>query len=157
MSYCLIQSHRGENWRGIEGGSEIEQKVATFFDDDTVSERVKDVFSSVAIYLLFHSFNATEGRHGLSFGYLLSKFSKVVRFAPYKRTLSSVQFKIIIIVTNYYYLPFLTYCQALAAALMCEQEHWRIIPKARQNSARCIIFEHSIIFDGPAIIAAVKI
>ena len=82
--------------RGIEEGSEIEQKVATFFDDDTVSERVKDVFSSVAIYLLFHSFNATEGRHGLSFGYLLSKFSKVVRFAPYKRTLGSVQFIIII-------------------------------------------------------------
>ena len=49
----------------------------------------------VAVYLLFHSFNGTEGRDSLSFGYLLSKFSKVlVRFAPYKRTLS-VQFKII--------------------------------------------------------------
>ena len=31
-------------------------------------------------------FTATEGWDGLSFGYLLSKFSKVVRFAPYKRT-----------------------------------------------------------------------
>ena len=53
----------------------------------------------VAIYLLFHSFNAVEGRDGLSFGYLLNKFSKVVWFAPYKRTLSSVQFKIIIMIT----------------------------------------------------------
>ena len=49
------------------------------------------------IYLLFQFFNATEGRDGLSFGYLLSKFSKVVWFAPHKRTLSSVQFKIIMI------------------------------------------------------------
>ena len=40
----------------------------------------------VVIYVLFHSFNATEGRDGLSFGYLLTKFSKVVRFAPDKQT-----------------------------------------------------------------------
>ena len=39
--------------------------------------------------------HATEGWDGLSFGYLLTKFSKVVRFASYKQTLSSVQFKII--------------------------------------------------------------
>ena len=52
----------------------------------------------VAIYLLFYYFNAMKGRDGLSFGYLLSKFSKVVLFAPYKRTLSSVQFKIIIMI-----------------------------------------------------------
>ena len=43
----------------------------------------------VVIYLLFHSFNAMEGRNGLSFGYLLSKLSKMVWFAPYKWTLSS--------------------------------------------------------------------
>ena len=53
----------------------------------------------MAIYLLFHSFNATEGRDGLGIGYLLTKFSKVVQFAPYKRTsrvqYNSVQFKII--------------------------------------------------------------
>ena len=49
----------------------------------------------VVIYLLFHSFNATEGWEGLSFSYLLSTFSKMVQFAHYKRTLSSVQFKII--------------------------------------------------------------
>ena len=36
----------------------------------------------------------------LTFIYLLSKFSKVVQFAPYKRTLSSAQFKIIIIITD---------------------------------------------------------
>ena len=51
----------------------------------------------MAIYLLFHHFNATEGQDGLRFTYLLSKFSKVIWFAPYKRTLSSVQFKIIIV------------------------------------------------------------
>ena len=51
------------------------------------------------MYLLFHSFNATEGRDGLSFGYQLSKLSKVVWFAPYKRTLSNVRFKIIITMT----------------------------------------------------------
>ena len=33
------ESHRGENWRGNEEGSEIERQVATFFDDDTVSEQ----------------------------------------------------------------------------------------------------------------------
>ena len=49
----------------------------------------------VAIYLLFHSFNATEGQDGLSFSYLLSKPSKMVQFAPYKGTLSSVQFNLI--------------------------------------------------------------
>ena len=48
----------------------------------------------VAIYLLFHSFNATEGRDGLSFSYLLTTFSKVVWFAPYKRTQISILFKI---------------------------------------------------------------
>ena len=53
----------------------------------------------MAICPLFHSFNATEGRNGLSFGCLLSKFSKMVRFALYKRTLSSVQFRIIIIIS----------------------------------------------------------
>ena len=26
------ESHRGENWRGNSGGTEIEQKVATFLD-----------------------------------------------------------------------------------------------------------------------------
>ena len=40
----------------------------------------------VAIDPIFHSFNATEGRDGLNFGNLLSKFSKVVWVAPYKRT-----------------------------------------------------------------------
>ena len=40
------KSHRGEHWRGNTEGSEIERKVATFFDDDTISEQVKDMFSS---------------------------------------------------------------------------------------------------------------
>ena len=35
-----------ENWRGNLEESEIERKVATFFDDDTNSEQVKDAFSS---------------------------------------------------------------------------------------------------------------
>ena len=39
-------SHQGENWRGNEEGSKIERKVATFLQDDTVSEQVKDAFSS---------------------------------------------------------------------------------------------------------------
>ena len=34
------------NWRGNEEGSEIKRKVAIFFDDDIVSEQVKDAFSS---------------------------------------------------------------------------------------------------------------
>ena len=34
------------NWRGNEEGSEIKRKVAIFFDDDIVSEQVKDTFSS---------------------------------------------------------------------------------------------------------------
>ena len=46
MSYCPIQSHRGETWRGNEEESEIERQVATFFDNDTVSAQVKDEFSS---------------------------------------------------------------------------------------------------------------
>ena len=40
------ESYQGGNWRGNEEGSKIEQKVATFFDDDTVSEQVQDAFSS---------------------------------------------------------------------------------------------------------------
>ena len=40
------ESHWGENWRGNNEGSKIEQKVTTFFDDDTVSEQVKDALSS---------------------------------------------------------------------------------------------------------------
>ena len=40
------ESHWGENWRGNEEGPQIERKVATFFYDDTVSEQVKDEFSS---------------------------------------------------------------------------------------------------------------
>ena len=36
------ESHQGKTGEG----SEIEQKVVTFFDDDTVSEQVKDAFSS---------------------------------------------------------------------------------------------------------------
>ena len=44
------ESHRGEHWRGNAEGSEIEQKIATFFDDDTVSEQVvKYAFSSQVI------------------------------------------------------------------------------------------------------------
>ena len=38
------ESHRGENWRGREEGSEIERRIATFLDDDTVSAQVKDAF-----------------------------------------------------------------------------------------------------------------
>ena len=37
----------------------------------------------------YHQVLTTEGRNGLSFGYLLSKLSKMVWFAPYKWTLSS--------------------------------------------------------------------
>ena len=58
--------------------------------------------------LLFHSFKATEGWSGLSFGYQLSKFLKMVRFAPYKRTLSSVEFKMMIIIRQTLaYLPYI--------------------------------------------------
>ena len=39
-------SHQRENWRGNPEGSDIQRKVATFFDDDTISEQVKDAFSS---------------------------------------------------------------------------------------------------------------
>ena len=60
----------------------------------------------VAINLLFHSFNATEGQDGLSFSYLLTTFSKVVWFALYKRTLSGVQLKIItLIMTQHNFNP----------------------------------------------------
>ena len=38
------ESHRGENWRGREEGSEIERRIATFLDNDTVSAQVKDAF-----------------------------------------------------------------------------------------------------------------
>ena len=31
------ESHQGDNWRGNAEGSEIERKVATSFEDDTVS------------------------------------------------------------------------------------------------------------------------
>ena len=44
-----IESHQGEHWRGNKEGSEIEQKIGTFFDNDTVSEQVKDAFSSQVI------------------------------------------------------------------------------------------------------------
>ena len=40
------ESHQGEHWRGNEEGPGIEQKIATFFGDDKVSEQVKDAFSS---------------------------------------------------------------------------------------------------------------
>ena len=40
------EPHRGGNCSGNAEGSGIEQKIATFFDDDTVSEQVKDAFSS---------------------------------------------------------------------------------------------------------------
>ena len=36
------ESHRGENWRGNPEGTEIEQQMATFLDDDTVNEQVKN-------------------------------------------------------------------------------------------------------------------
>ena len=41
-----IDSHRGERWRGNHEGSDVEQRVATFLDDDTVSEQIKEAFSS---------------------------------------------------------------------------------------------------------------
>ena len=41
-----IESHQGETWRGKKEGSEVERRVATFFDDDTVSAQVKEAFSS---------------------------------------------------------------------------------------------------------------
>ena len=50
------ESHRGENLGGNEEGSEIERRIATFLDDDTVSAQVKDAFSSqvlLNIVLLF--------------------------------------------------------------------------------------------------------
>ena len=40
------ESHQGDNWRGNKEGSEIERKVATFFDNNTVREKDKNVFSS---------------------------------------------------------------------------------------------------------------
>ena len=40
------ESHQGENWRGNKEGSEIERRIATFLDNDTVSAQVKDAFST---------------------------------------------------------------------------------------------------------------
>ena len=40
------ESHRGETWRGNDEGSEIERRIATFLDNDTVSAQVKEAFSS---------------------------------------------------------------------------------------------------------------
>ena len=44
----------------------------------------RDTSVSIEVYDIVQV--ATEGRDGLSFGYLFSKFSKVIHFAPYKRT-----------------------------------------------------------------------
>ena len=41
-----VESLQGENWRGNTDGSKIDRKVATFFDDNTVSAQVKEAFSS---------------------------------------------------------------------------------------------------------------
>ena len=40
------ESLQGGNWRGNEERSEIEFRIATFFEDDTVSAQVKDKFTS---------------------------------------------------------------------------------------------------------------
>ena len=49
MVLSNTESHWGEHWRGSIDGSNIEQKIATFSDNDTVSEQVKDEFSSQVI------------------------------------------------------------------------------------------------------------
>ena len=47
---CVVlsdtESLQGGNWRGNEERSEIELRIATFFEDDTVSAQVKDKFTS---------------------------------------------------------------------------------------------------------------
>ena len=56
------ESHRGENWRGNEEGSEIERRIATFFYDDTVSAQFKDAFSSQILLGLEDAF---QGRFSI--------------------------------------------------------------------------------------------
>ena len=46
MVLSETESHREENWRGNSKGSETERIVATLFDDNTISDQVKDAFSS---------------------------------------------------------------------------------------------------------------
>ena len=67
------ESHRGEHWRGNAEGSEIEQNIATFFDDDTVSEQVKDAFSSQVILGWEDAF---QGRFSIKWAFISNPENK---------------------------------------------------------------------------------
>ena len=67
------ESHQGENWRSNTEGSEIEQKVATFVDDDTVSEQVKDAFSSQVLLGWEGTF---QGRFSIRWAYISTPDNK---------------------------------------------------------------------------------